>query len=163
MSCFIKRVLPFVLTLTIGLLIGSLFGSLRAPRFYEAGQFGVVHRGGGEYPGFHHGCRNSYNYNAPVIITRKPEAVYTATARRNHVEGVVALIVMFKSDGTISDITPVRQLPGGLTEEAIKAARHIEFTPAYVNGHPADGTQYVEYDFDGTAPTSNSPLMGFDG
>jgi len=163
MSCFIKRVLPFVLTLTIGLLIGSLFGSLRAPRYYEAGQFGIRYGDSRMSINSHHGCRNSYNYNAPVIITRKPEAVYTATARRNHVVGVVALVVMFKSDGTISDITPVRELPGGLTEEAIKAARHIEFTPAYVNGRAADGTQYVEYDFDGTAPTSNSPLMGFDG
>ncbi|HEV7858123.1 MAG TPA: energy transducer TonB [Pyrinomonadaceae bacterium] len=162
MSCFIKRVLPFVLTLTIGLLIGSLFGSVRMP-VYEVGQFGVGHRGGGENPGFHHGCHNAYNYNAPVVITRKPEAVYTAAARRNQVEGVVALNVMFKSDGTISDITPIRELPGGLTEEAIKAARHIEFKPAYVYGRPTDATQYVEYDFDGKGPTSNSPLMGFDG
>jgi hypothetical protein len=161
MSCFLKRVLPFVLTLTVGLLIGSLFGSVLAPR-HVMSEFGFSHRGGGEYRSFHHSCNNAYNYNAPVIITRKPEALYTAEARRNRVEGVVALMVMFKTDGTISDITPVRELPGGLTEEAIKAARRIEFTPAYVYGRPADATQYVEYDFDGTGQTSNSPLMGLD-
>jgi hypothetical protein len=156
MSCFIKRVLPFVLTLTIGLLIGSLFGSVRRPA-RVAGQFEFVHRSGGEYPSFHHGCRNAYDYNAPAVITRKPEALYTVAARRDHVEGVVALGVMLKSDGTVSDITPLRELSGGLTEEAIKAARRIEFKPAYVYGRPADATQYVEYIFNGDGPTSNSP------
>jgi hypothetical protein len=161
MSCFIKRVLPFVLTLTIGLLIGSLFVSMRAPK-HEMDKFEFRYRSGGEYRSFHHGCRNAYDYNAPVIITRKPEALYTAEARRNHIKGTVALMVMFKTDGTITDITPVRTLPGGLTEEAIKAARLIEFKPAYAYGRPADDTQYVEYAFDGDGPTSHSPLMGSD-
>jgi TonB family protein len=161
MSCFLKRVLPFALTLTIGLLIGSLFGSLRAPKFYEAGRFEASYGDGRMSGNFHHGCRNAYYYNAPVVITRKPEAMYTAEARRDRVKGIVGLNVTLNSDGTVSDIVAVKELSGGLTEEAIKAARRIEFKPAYAYGRPMNATQYVEYVFDGNGPTS-SAVTGFD-
>jgi TonB family protein len=160
MSCFIKRFLPFVLTLTIGVLLGSLFGPGRVYK-HEEGQFVFAgSRDGGDHR-CHHRYDYAYDFNTPAVITRKPEAFYTAAARRGGITGVVKLRVTLNGDGTISDITPIEELPGGLTEEAIKAARRIEFKPAYVYGHPADATQYVEYHFDGNGSVSDGSFVNF--
>jgi TonB family protein len=160
MSCFIKRFLPFVLTLTIGVLLGSLFGHGRMYK-HEEGQFVFAgSRDGGDHR-CHHRYDYAYEFNTPAVITRKPEASYTAEARRKSITGVVKLRVTLSSDGTVSDVTPIEELPDGLTEEAMKAARRIEFKPAYVDGHPTDATQYVEYHFDANGAVSDGIYVSF--
>jgi TonB family protein len=159
----LKRALPFALTLIMGVLLGSLFG---ASRMHRPGYWAVA-----DESGFHHhrhcgefqrGFNNAYNYATSQTIYRMPPAVYTEQARRDGIKGVVGLRLTLKSDGTISDITPVKELSDGLTEEAIKAARRIEFSPRYVNGYPTDSTQYVEYQFNGFSPVSDGPFRSFD-
>ena len=140
MTCFLKRALPFVLTLTLGSALGSLFGDGHARR----GNFVLMRRE-------HHSCAHrrfqNYDNSSPLVITYKPEAHYTEDARRNQIAGVVRLRMLLGKDGTVSDITPLTELPNGLTDEAIKAASEIKFVPAVIAGQAVDTIQFVEYKF----------------
>lgn len=144
----LKKIVPFLLTLTTGLVLGNLFGAAPAPKI-GTGQFGIrVYRG--------EGCRhrhddfsNAWDYNSPVVIERKPRAWYTDEARRHHTTGTVELSMMLNRDGSVSDIQVEQGLPDGLTERAIEAAHGIQFVPAYLYGRPTDAPQHVEYHFDG--------------
>jgi Gram-negative bacterial TonB protein C-terminal len=62
-----------------------------------------------------------------------PPATYTAKARTYGVSGTVRLRVVFLLDGTIGTITPIKKLPLGLTNSAIKAAKSIEFQAGTAN------------------------------
>jgi hypothetical protein len=156
----LKRALPFTLTLIIGALLGSLFGSSHMHR-HGRGYWAVA-----DENGFYHHCHHEFhggynyvhNYALPQSVYRMPPALYTAQARRDGIKGIVGLRLTLKSDGTVGDIVPVKELPGGLTEEAIKAARRIEFSPSYWNGSPTDSTLYVEYQFNGFSPVSDGPF-----
>ncbi|MGH9937113.1 MAG: TonB family protein, partial [Blastocatellia bacterium] len=78
----------------------------------------------------------------PVSISRRPtilyreKAQYTQEARDNNIEGTVVLQVVFGVDSQIKDIKVVRELPHGLTESAIEAAKKIRFEPAMKEGQP---------------------------
>jgi outer membrane biosynthesis protein TonB len=74
--------------------------------------------------------------------------VYTNGALRHGVKGSVQLRVHVDADGSVSKIEPVKMLPYGLTDEAMKSERRIEFYPAMSSRNfmvPADIT--VEYSF----------------
>jgi TonB family protein len=81
------------------------------------------------------------------VIISKPEAQYTEEARRNSVMGTVTLRAIFSSSGQVTNIVPVQRLPHGLTEQAIAAARRINFTPAQVNGRPVSTHVTLQYSF----------------
>ena len=88
----------------------------------------------------------------PGIVSRlrildKEEALYTAEARSNGIQGTVTLRVTFLASGRIGSITTVRGLPFGLTEQAIEAARMIEFEAEKVDGVPRTTTRPVSYTF----------------
>jgi outer membrane biosynthesis protein TonB len=99
MLCFLKRVLPFTLTLIVGLALGSFFNlfsakpqtELRVVRLESS--YGT---GGGT--GYGSGaCRSRYRsysetYKSARILSQA-EPLYTAEARRNHTEGEVTLRV----------------------------------------------------------------------
>jgi TonB family protein len=82
----------------------------------------------------------------PKIIYRE-KAKYTVEAHDNITHGVVALNVVFRSDGSISDIKVVKGLPYGLTERAIDAARKVRFEPAIKNGQPVHVRGDLEFAF----------------
>ena len=82
-----------------------------------------------------------------VKIISKPRAAYTDLARTNLVQGKVVLKVTFLASGEIGSIVTVSGLPGGLTEQAIAAARAIKFEPARVNGVAVATTRTIEYTF----------------
>ncbi len=82
-----------------------------------------------------------------ISIISKPPPRYTDAARQNNVQGNVTLRVTFNANGTIGAITPVSQLPYGLTEQAISAARRITFQPAMKNGQPQSVTMQVVFNF----------------
>lgn len=156
LTCLLKRFVPFLLTMTVGLLIGGLFRQASGPE--PSARFDRF-----EHDDYHHHhCGNSrydwqpqdYQQNSPVVIRYKPQALYTAEARRDQINGTVELKMLLRKDGTVSDITPVSALPDGLTDEAIKAASRIEFTPAYIFGQPTDTIQLVQYRFDMDGRTS---------
>lgn len=81
-------------------------------------------------------------------ITYREKAKYTEEARDNVIHGTVALNVVFRSDGRISDIKVVKGLPYGLTEKAIEAVRKIRFEPAIKDGQPVHVRGYLEFTFE---------------
>jgi TonB family protein len=76
----------------------------------------------------------------PVSIQEKPNPVYTAEARKLHVEGEVLLQVMFTANGQVRVLRVLHSLGYGLDESAMRAAEKIRFSPAQHEGHPVDST-----------------------
>lgn len=83
----------------------------------------------------------------PVTITSKPDPVYTAEARRLHVEGEVILRVLFTASGQVRILGVERGLGHGLDEAAVRAAQQIQFKPARRNGRPVDTTAMLHIVF----------------
>lgn len=80
-------------------------------------------------------------------VKKKPEPSYTKDARKHGIEGTVILRCVFTSTGQVTNIRVVSELPDGLTERAIEAARKIKFTPATKDGHPVSMWMQLEYNF----------------
>jgi TonB family protein len=72
----------------------------------------------------------------PPRIHRVPRATYTDEARRNRIEGKVKVEVLLGSDGQISQVIVAQGLGFGLDEEAITAAKGIQYTPGMNNDKP---------------------------
>jgi TonB family protein len=85
--------------------------------------------------------------NSKARVLEKPEATYTAIARRNQIAGTVVLRAVFSSAGTVTNIRVVSSLPDGLTEQAIEAAKKIRFVPATKDGHPVSMYMELRYNF----------------
>ena len=83
----------------------------------------------------------------PLKIFSKPQPSYTNAARQGNVQGTVHLLVLFLSDGKVGDVLVVKQIGGGLDQEAVRAARQITFAPAQKNGTPVAVVRRVEYSF----------------
>lgn len=85
-----------------------------------------------------------------VIILNKPNASYTAQARRNGlngVQGVVRLKPTLSADGFVSNIVVVKSLPDGLLRQALFAAIRIKFLPRENQGNPEDTVVTIDYSF----------------
>lgn len=80
-------------------------------------------------------------------ITGKPKPSYTKEARRNGIQGFVTLKVLLSGRGKVARIRVLKGLPGGLTENAIRAACKIEFKPATKNGQSVAEWVTAEYVF----------------
>jgi periplasmic protein TonB len=90
---------------------------------------------------------SSKEVDSRAVITTKPKPGYTRDARRIGVQGYVILRVVLSWNGKIDRVRVVRGLPGGLTENAIKAACKIEFRPALKSGQSVSQWLNVEYVF----------------
>jgi TonB family protein len=88
---------------------------------------------------------NDVNQKARIISKPTPE--YTEQARVNNTVGTVRLSAVFSSSGQVTSIRPLNQLPYGLTEKAVAAARRIQFTPAMKDGHAVSTYMVIEYNF----------------
>lgn len=82
-----------------------------------------------------------------VRVLRKPDPAYTEQARRSQIAGTVILRAVFTSKGTVEHVLVLRSLPAGLTEEAVRAARQIKFTPATKDGKPISMIMELQYNF----------------
>jgi len=82
----------------------------------------------------------------PLLIM-KPEPSYTETARQNGITGTVVLKVVFSANGAVTGVRVVADLPKGLTELAIVAARQIKFLPASKDGKFVSMWMQLEYNF----------------
>jgi TonB family protein len=82
-----------------------------------------------------------------VRLLTRPQPAYTDEARKNKIAGTVILKVVFTSKGTVENIRVVRELPDGLTERAIEAAKKIKFVPAMKDGHAVSMWMQLEYNF----------------
>jgi TonB family protein len=84
---------------------------------------------------------------SPLRLTNKKSVDYTESARANGIEGTVTLRVTFLASGGIGSITTLKGLPYGLTEQAINAAKALEFEPEKVNGIPRTTSRPVSFTF----------------
>lgn len=82
-----------------------------------------------------------------IKILSKPRPGYTDSARQANIQGTVILRVTFLGSGGIGSISTVKGLPNGLTEQAIAAARRINFEPAKRDGVGQTVTKQIEYTF----------------
>ena len=82
-----------------------------------------------------------------VRILSKPEPSFTEAARRNQVTGTIVLNAVFAHDGTVKHILVLSDLPYGLTQKAVEAARKIKFIPATKDGRPVSMYYRIEYNF----------------
>jgi len=80
-------------------------------------------------------------------IILKPKAFYTDEARGANATGSVKLKVAFLASGRIGEISVISGMPYGLTDEAIAAAKRIEFEPKKANGVPVSVTRVIQYSF----------------
>ena len=167
---FLKRVLPFTLTLILGALLGTLANSVfrtvkdiatlsvgdAEVREYKVTRQGRACGGGGGGRGA--GIGSGYGrYSGDVYTARevdrqavllsKPEPGFTEAARQNSTSGVVTLRMALSSTGQVTNVSVIRGLPDGLTDRAIEAAMGIKFTPALKDGRPVSQWVTVEYNF----------------
>jgi TonB family protein len=84
---------------------------------------------------------------SPVEIISKPRPVYSAEARKLHLEGEVLLDVVFTAMGDVRVVKVVKGLGHGLDEAALHAAQQIRFRPAKRDGQPYDSAAVVHIVF----------------
>lgn len=72
----------------------------------------------------------------PPRALHRVEPRYTEAARKIRFEGVVVLSLLIDTNGQVTDVTVLRGLPFGLTENAVSAARQWRFEPCSFNGNP---------------------------
>ena len=89
-------------------------------------------------------------------ITSRPDPMYTREARRVGVQGIVTLKLLLLPDGKLDRIKVVKQLPYGLTENAIYAACKVKFKPAMKGGQPVAQWVTIQYGF----LLANSSIFG---
>ena len=145
-SCFLKRALPFTLTLMLGAALGNFFGLINLSGGRAAATRAESRRERAAY-GCSYSRHKSYVQSTAVVPVSEPNTKYTREAWERGVTGVVRLRVTFHADGYISNVETVEGLPYGLTEEAVKVAWQKKFIPATENGKPVSVTQEVDYIF----------------
>ncbi|HEV2763313.1 MAG TPA: energy transducer TonB, partial [Pyrinomonadaceae bacterium] len=82
-----------------------------------------------------------------AVVTRRPEPQFTESARKFNVTGLVKLRLVLGADGRVGNISIVKRLPHGLTENAVAAARGIGFRPAEKDGRAVSQYIVIEYNF----------------
>jgi TonB family protein len=80
-------------------------------------------------------------------LLKKPEPIYTEDARRAGIAGTVVMRAILAADGTVQNILLLRHLSHGLSEQAVRAARHIKFEPATKDGRAVSQLIQIEYNF----------------
>ena len=154
---FWLRIVPFSLALVFGLLIVNVLQKANEENTKPLNK--IVYSGSGTGSGSRY-CEKSFGKTTDdktpqtfssetksLQIISKPRPNYTDAARQNQVQGTVSLRVTFKANGEIGSISSVNNLPNGLTEQAISAAREIKFEPAEKDGIPQTVTKQVQYSF----------------
>jgi TonB family protein len=157
-----QHVFPFLAGMFLGLGVYYYFAPVGVPQpesegtvFYGSGATSCWGKSRARGYGYGSGSGSGYGSargsgaggESNFLIISKPKAVYTEAARENDVEGTVRLKVVLLASGQVGSITPVTRLPFGLTEQAVAAARRIEFEPARVNGVPVSKSVTIEYGF----------------
>ena len=82
---------------------------------------------------------------AEILV--KPRPAYTEEARRLRIEGEVLLEVLFQASGEARVLHTIRGLGHGLDDNAITAARAIQFRPAKRGDAAVDSTAVVHIVF----------------
>ena len=85
--------------------------------------------------------------NTPVKILKKPQARYSNEGREKGVNGTVRILVQLRADGKIGHMIIVKPLGYGMDQQALAAARAIQFIPAQKHGTPESVFVTIEYNF----------------
>jgi TonB family protein len=159
MMSVLQRALPFILTLVVGIALGSVLkraDRATTPGFEATSSCKMRQRQMTLMPpppplplppSFEGDVFTAGEVTRTATIIHDSQPLYTRAARRNNVTGTVRLRVVLAADGTVRDIVPLTTLPDGLTEQAVEAARNIEFTPASKDGRAVSQEVTVEYNF----------------
>ena len=83
----------------------------------------------------------------PPRLIQRVDPNYPATARAARVSGDVVLSIEVGKDGRVSRVNVVKELPFGLTREAIRVVEQWRFEPATVNGRPVSQELEVSVHF----------------
>lgn len=83
----------------------------------------------------------------PVEITFKPKPDYTAEARALKLEGDVVVEVVFNGNNQVEISRLIQGLGHGLDEQAVAAAKRINFKPATENGQPVSRRAIIRIKF----------------
>ncbi|HJQ34780.1 MAG TPA: energy transducer TonB [Pyrinomonadaceae bacterium] len=105
----------------------------------------VRREGGGALPA--DGPFTMRDVERKALIVYKPEPPYTEEARQNRVSGALRLRAVLSPDGRVTDVSAVSWLPHGLTDSAMRVARHMLFFPAEKGGRPVPQYVLLEYNF----------------
>ncbi|MCI0388894.1 MAG: tetratricopeptide repeat protein [Acidobacteria bacterium] len=82
----------------------------------------------------------------PTILHReKPK--YTSMAHQHRAQGIVVLSVVFAANEKITGVRIIRDLPYGLTAQALIATQKIKFKPAMKDGKPVSVRGSLEFSF----------------
>ncbi len=112
--------------------VGSGHGTGQGPGSTSGYGGGIMSVGGG--------------VSAPEVI-HSVQPQFTAQARNQNYQGVVAVQLIVDSQGFPQDVRVVRHLGLGLDEEAIAAVKQYKFRPAIYEGHPVSVQMVIDVDF----------------
>ena len=65
-----------------------------------------------------------------------PQPVYTETARKARIQGVVIVQAIIDKSGVVTNVKVLKGLPMGLEQSAVDAVKRWKFRPATLNGKP---------------------------
>src|SRR6185369_17992448 len=91
----------------------------------------------------------------------KPE--YTSEAKKAGITGAISVQFLVDETGQVVSAKALNELPGGLTEQVLNAARQTKFTPISVGGRPAKFSGTIKYNFTNPKPTTPALLTEADG
>lgn len=154
-NCFLKRMLPFLLTLVVGVMLGSLFQREQPrPRYTSRVSVEYFHFSDSGQDGTAESHRifvprdDDAEVTTPLTILFEPPTHMTAAALRHQTYGVVQLLVEYGADGRARVLERIHTLPDGLTEEAERVAERAQFRPEARGGQPVSVTRLQSYYFD---------------
>jgi hypothetical protein len=98
-------------------------------------------------------------YDKQLEITDKPRPHYTDEAKLSMVTGAVHLAVEFLPNGKIGFVHAIDYLPGGLTQECLRAARRIKFKSPEKSGSPVTTVRLFEYSSRSVKTSSPIPAL----
>lgn len=72
--------------------------------------------------------------DTPPVLTERVDPQYPATAAERGIRGNVIVNVLISETGDVIDVKVIQGLPGGLSEETVKAVRQWKYKPAVKDG-----------------------------
>jgi protein TonB len=78
----------------------------------------------------------AYIHVNPPSVIHRVEPRYTGTAKKLGIEGTVVISLLIDTDGRVVDLTVLRSLPFGLTQNAVEAVQQWLFEPCTFKEKP---------------------------
>lgn len=160
LTCFLKRVLPFLLTLTFGVATGNIFRPANTSSTNYRAAFVASN---------HKSCPHRFQSysSSPLVIKDVPEIpVRDAVRLSGTFTSTLRFHALLGSDGNVWDVSPLNVEPPtfkrieaapatslgqtplvSLQDLAMDATRQIQFSPAKDNGEPTSAWVVVTYEF----------------